>query len=181
MPRITFKPRLGKDFFEFTERALVNQDLATEWALTNFVLIDGKPLEVEDIYKISDRYFVQLSNTVFSVQTPENVIIESDGSIIYQESNRLLTVKAKQIKRNTLTRMQTNISKKNIKKTDVLKESLTSFFEVNSEEIMRLPYQLVAVMSNQANDFLRQLSEPKDEFEFTDDFWSETPKEDVSQ
>lgn len=174
MANITLKKRTGKDFFEFTERSLVNEELATLWSIETFVLVDGQPLESEDVFRLSDRVYIMLSNTVFSLQTPDYISILESGEVVYSKGDKLISIKPKEIKRDTITKIQTTMSKKNVRKTDILKEALPFFYEVSIEELLNLPYEITAALVNQANFFLSELSQPKDEFVVADELLFKT-------
>jgi hypothetical protein len=172
MATINYTTRTGKDFFQYMQLSIVNQERANEWAATNFVEINGSPLDLDQYLKLKPIARDKIVGSLFSLRTPDGY--ESDDDIVlYEDENGIqYTVKKKKIKHSLLLEIQTifesanNNRKKYVK---CMKESLTTMFDVTLEEIDTFPYPLVGGMVNELQSFLSESTRTKASFVINDD------------
>lgn len=162
MAKVTIKPRTGKDFFDYTQRVVINAKLAQDWAIEEFVLIDGEPITIEQISRLSAQVYLKLSGSIFSNNiTPaseNNKEIEIEGNII----------KCKKLSRDFVTELQGVTKNANGNTLKIMKFCLEEFYYVGFSELEKMPYQVVAYLMNKINFFLSQLTESRDEFHLDD-------------
>jgi len=171
MSKITFAERKGKDLFDFLKAVQVDIKTAKTWALENFVLVDGKPLTIEQIAKLRNDVYIILTEKVFSTEVG-TLVEENNTGIVYKE----YTIKRKTIHRDFITEIQAlqkdKRSKDNI---DLIRLFLVKFFEVSEQDIEILPYELVAYMFRECNSFLESVTQPTNELNIDNIFTDDTP------
>lgn len=163
--RVKFLARNGKDLFEYMRRAQLDTNLANNWALENFVVIDGKKLDVTDIVKLTDVAYLTITSKVFSFDDPK---IEANNEGIKYEN---ILVKPKKVKRDFITELQTTLTNTKNDNVAMMKKSVTSMYDVTVDELEKMPFQLVGFLINRVNFFLQSLTTPTDEFTI-DDVWN---------
>lgn len=166
MAKITFKKRTGKDLFEFMERAILDSKLATNWAIEEFTLIDGLPIDLVQITKLNDQAYLMISSKVFPMKDPR--ISEDNQGIHFEE----ITIRSKPIHRDFITQLQTQTAKYANNHTGLLKHYITVFFDINIQEAEKMPFQLVAFLISKISFFLESLTDGRDEFEL-DEIWAD--------
>jgi hypothetical protein len=170
MSTIKIKDRTGKDLLEYMNRGMIDTKLATIWAIENFVLIDGKPVDALDIQKLNDRAYLLITSKLFPMNV-DAIVTEDNEGVHYKE----FTIKTKQIHRDFITQIQTEYQKKsNSNKIELIKTVLVKFYDTSIKDIESLPYVLVAYMINKANFFLAELTSDRSEFSI-DDVWDTPP------
>lgn len=165
MSKISFKSRTGKDLFDYMTRGLIDSKLATQWAIQEFVLIDGSPLDIKMIAGLSDEAFILISSRVFPLK--DERVFEDNQGIHFGN----ILIKNKRIHRDFITEMQTDIIRFKNDQIGLLRQCLVTFFETTIEEIEEMPFNLVVRLINKVNTFLDELSNTGDEFEITN-IWS---------
>jgi hypothetical protein len=168
MPKINIKPRTGKDFFEFTQRTIINTKLAQEWAIEQFVLIDDRPITIEEISRLKTDIYIKLTSSIFTNNiTPaseDNTGIEIEGNYI----------KIKRLSRDFVAELQAVIKIANGNTLKIMKYCLTEFYDISVSELENMPYQVAAYLFNKINFFLGELSEFNDEF-YIDELFDPDP------
>lgn len=168
MPKVTIKPRTGKDFFNYLEMAEVNRDRANEQALLDFILIDGEELSIEQIPKMSGEALTLLKGRVFTLNTVG--VKQDDEYLTFQEHK----IKKLPIKYNALEELQLRIQRLQEKGSsttvDLVKTSIKFFYEITIDELEKLPYEISAFCFSYVNNFFRRSTEAKTEFDI-DDLW----------
>lgn len=168
MANVTIKPRTGKNLFDYMVRALISTKEANNWALEEFVLIDGEQLDIQKIARLSDKAYLMLTNKVFAMDAPASGIQENNIEITYKK----VRIKKKKLSRDFVTEMQTFQQTKKRDTVTLLKYCITKFYDVSLEELEGLPYIVTSHLINNINFFLNSLSDTRDDFEL-DDIWSE--------
>jgi hypothetical protein len=169
MPKVHIKSRLGKDFFTYLEISEENKDRGNEWALTEFVEIDGAPLELTDMVKLSGEQLSILKGRVFSLQSKD--VKQTDTLLIYSNGVNL-TIKKKEISHDMIEKMQTKIlrlqEKGNVTSAETLKVFIPMFYDISIKELDEYPYQITAFMFNKINSFFSKSAQAIDDFELED-------------
>jgi hypothetical protein len=163
MAIVKILPRLGKDFTNYLKRSGIDQRNADLWAIENYVLINGKKLSVEDILKISDKSYLMIAAKIFPMQ---GLIVETDedDNIITDAG---VTIRAKEIHRDFITKLQTETSKSK-DNVSLMLSMVGYFYDVSITEIEELDYKYLAFMMEKMNFFLAELTTPRDEFDIDD-------------
>lgn len=162
MPKITIKPRNGKDFFNFNQRVLVNTKLAQDWAIEEFVLVDEKPITTEQITKLSTESYIKLNSSIFSLNvTPASETMSNIEVMGY-------TIDKKRLSRDFISELQAVTKSANGNSLKIMKFCLTEFYDVEISELEAMPYQVVGVLLSKVNFFLSSVTEPTDEFYIDD-------------
>lgn len=174
MPKVTFKERTGSHLFEFMSRSIVDIQLAQNWALVNFVLIDGQPIENKDLGKIKPIDIFRLSNSVFGSDYKYIKNIQ-DIEVIFDPENLTkyptLKVPYREITRDFITEIQTFNTQRQGKKInpkdniDLMKKCILKMFDTDLETLENYHYSLPMFLVERVSYFLSEYSRPSDEFE----------------
>lgn len=166
--KVTIKPRTGRDFFDYTERSLINAKLAEQWAIEEFVLIDGEAVTSEQIAKMKAGVYLKLANSIFNTNvTPAS---ETPDGFEFED----FTIKSKKISRNFLIELQTYTKSSGNNVVKIMKFCIDKFYDIDFLELEKMPYQVALIMFNKINFFLSELSTSRDEFYIDELFDSDT-------
>jgi hypothetical protein len=165
--KVLIKNRTGKDFFEYMNRCTIDIKLANDWALEEFVTIDGKPMNIDQISKLKTIPYLKLTSAVFSTDVPPALMELETGDVVWND----IEIKSKSISRDFITELQTyrNKSKNNI---DVLKFCLNKFYDISNIETYS--YELTAFLIGKINHFLTPVTTTENQFDI-DDTWFNNP------
>lgn len=155
MARITYKPRNGKDFIEFTKRQMIDSRLATDWAIETFALIDDAPIDITDICKLTDKAYLMISSKIFCQN--DVGIVDENGLISYEDWE----IEELEIDKNIITYLQTSDRKDSI---NLLIKIMLKVYKTDLTTIEKLPYNLVSYMMQKLTNFLSELTRPTDNF-----------------
>lgn len=175
MAHISFVPRTGADLFAYLEAVGIDIKSAKNWALETFVLIDGKPMTIEQIAALKDDVYIILTEKIFTSEV-SNVVSENNTGISFGKHH----IKRKPIHRDFITEIQAiQKDKKALNKVQVIRLFLVKFFDVSDQELDTLPYELVAYMFRHCNTFLQSITESSSEL-YLDDIFVNDSGGDVS-
>lgn len=162
---ITFVERKGKDLFEFLNAVSLDPNSAKVWALTSFMLIDGEPITVEQVAKLQNKNYILLTEKIFSLEVA-SLIEENNEEIKFQN----IVIKRRSISRDLITEIQAANKIKQQNQIHIIKTFISKFFIISTAEIDLLPYELVAFMFKEVNNFLGEITTPTNNITITDLF-----------
>lgn len=173
MAVIKFVDRKGKDLFQFMLLAVQDESRANEWAATNYVLIDGSPLELQQYLKLNPVYRDKIIGSIFNMKTSDNYESDDTGIIYYDDiADKTYTIAKRKVKHSLLVEIQTIFQNTNSNKRKyiyAMKEALTRMFDVTIAELDEYPYPLVAGMVTELNFFLTESTKITGSFTANDD------------
>ena len=160
MATITFKPRCGKDFIEFSKRQMIDSRLATDWAIETFAFIDDEPIDIVDICKLTDKAYLMISSKIFCQN--DVGIVDENGLISYEDWK----IEELEIDKNIITYLQTADRTDSV---NLLINVMLKVYKIDLATIEDLPYNLVSYMMQKITNFLSELTRPTDNFIIEDD------------
>lgn len=169
MAKISFKERTGKDLFDFLQAVSVDPKTAKIWALENFVLINDKPITIENISKLKNDVYIVLTEKVFSIAN-NSMISENNTGIEYKNFH----IKRKLISRDIITELQAMSQNNKSNPTNLAKSFIVKFFDTTLAEMEVMPYEIVGYMFQQCNEFFDKITKFENEFYLDDLYTSDT-------
>lgn len=173
MAKISFKERTGKDLFDFLQAVSVDPKTAKIWALENFVLINDKPITIENISKLKNDVYIVLTEKVFSVVN--NMISENNTGIEYKNFH----IKRKLISRDIITELQAMSQNNKNDHTTLAKNFIVKFFDTTLSEMEVMPYEIVGYMFQQCNEFFDKITKFENEF-YLDELYTTDTEESIN-
>jgi hypothetical protein len=159
MAVIVYKPRYGRDLIEYSRRQLLDPTLATNWAIETFVMVNDEPLDIVAISKLTNKAYLMISSKIFC---------QNDAGI--SDNNNVITygdwvIHESEIDKNLITYLQTSNKTDSI---DLMIKLILKIYNIDLPYLETLPYNLVSYMMQKLNNFLSQLTEPRDSFDIED-------------
>jgi fumarylacetoacetate (FAA) hydrolase family protein len=165
--KVRIKERTGADLFFYLDLVEESKDRANEWAVTEFVEFDGKPVTLPDVLALSGERQAILYGRVFSLNVKG--VKQTDDYVIYGD----VKIERKPITHDILASLQLKMQRLKERgetsSTDLIKTSIKHFYKIDVSELEKIDYKISAFMFNYINSFLTRSSECENEFDFDDE------------